>query len=464
MKSSIYLSIILITSSISYADYVLKYKAVDPSAIKFVDEQGNEVDKSWKEITPVYSEWVNKGDIYDCQNWYPEVNTIPYGEEFIQYSEDCKQKQSRTMQRKEQQLSTGIIRDKGSLINLEQVLNGIFNSRTNTGTMGTWYSIEPVYSEWIDLSTVYDCSNWSPSPSTVTFGQLFTQTATDCKLNQIRTKQEREQQHGTYEIRNVGELITENRTLNEQISTRNSIGEKEEWIATTPTYSEWTNVGTIYGCLVWTPETNTIDNGQSFTQTATDCKQDQTRTRQDREQEVNTLSYRDVGELITENQTLTNQTNTRSAVGTKPTGFAYYRILIETPVSGSYAQLVEVEFLNSAGDDLFDLYTVQASQSSFYGSEASYGGHRTIDNMFGNNKWTSSYGQQYNSWVSYKFPAGVSPKTLTITNYSSTSESARQPKDFQIQYSSDGINWVMLKRFTGVSTWAASEKKSFSLQ
>jgi hypothetical protein len=464
MKSSIYLSIILITSSISYADYVLKYEAVEPSSIKFVDSQGNEVDKSWKEITPIISEWLNFGDIYDCQNWYPNENTIPYGESFVQYSDNCKQKQNRNVQRREEQISTGIVRNKGSLITEEQILTGIFNSRNYVGTMGTWYSIEPAYSEWLNSGLVYDCITWTPSTNTVDYGVEFIQTSNDCKIDQYRTKQDREQQYGTYEIRNVGEMIIENRTLNNQISTRQSIGDKEEWVLSTPTYSDWVNSGEKYDCITWTPDPATIDNGQSFTQTSNDCKQNQTRTKQDREQEVNTLEYRNVGELITETQILENQTNTRESVGTKPTGFAYYRIFIEAPVSAAYSQIVELELLNSNGVDLFDLYSVQTSQSSFYSSEASYGGQKTIDNMFGNNKWTSANGAQFNSWVSYRFPVGVSPKTLTITNYSSTSESSRQPKDFQIQYSSDGVNWIMIKRFTGVTSWAASEKKTFSLQ
>jgi len=46
-------------------------------------------------------------------------------------------------------------------------------------------------------------------------------------------------------------------------------------------------------------------------------EQDQTRTRQNREQETTTLVYRNVGSPITEIQTLNNQTNTKTATGTK---------------------------------------------------------------------------------------------------------------------------------------------------
>ena len=56
-------------------------------------------------------------------------------------------------------------------------------------------------------------------------------------------------------------------------------------------------------------------------------------------------------------------------------------------------------------------------------------------------------------------------KTLTITNYHSTTESNRQPRNFRVQFSTDnGLTWNTMKSFTGVSSWAASEKKTFSLE
>jgi hypothetical protein len=151
----------------------------------------------------------------------------------------------------------------------------------------------------------------------VTIGQNFTQTATDCEQDQTRTRQNREQETTTLVYRNSGSLVTENQTLSNQTSTRNAVGTKETWVATTPVYTSWVNSGGIYGCSNWSPATSTVTSGQTFTQTATDCEQDQTRTRQNREQETTTLVYRNVGGLITENQTLTNQNSSRSATGTK---------------------------------------------------------------------------------------------------------------------------------------------------
>ena len=90
----------------------------------------------------------------------------------------------------------------------------------------------------------------------------------------------------------------------------------QNWVATTPTYTAWVNSGALYGCT-WTPDPSTVNSGVSFTQNATNCSQNQTRNRQNREQETTTLAIRNTGAVIVENQTLTNQSNSRSSVGTK---------------------------------------------------------------------------------------------------------------------------------------------------
>lgn len=92
----------------------------------------------------------------------------------------------------------------------------------------------------------------------------------------------------------------------------------EEWLAATPSYTSWIDDGGLYGCSNWTPDPSTVTLGDAFTQTGSDCSQNQTRTKQDREQETTTLAYRNVGTPITESNILTGLTDTRSATGTKP--------------------------------------------------------------------------------------------------------------------------------------------------
>lgn len=90
----------------------------------------------------------------------------------------------------------------------------------------------------------------------------------------------------------------------------------ENWQPTEPLLGEWINNGAIYGCSNWTPATSTKPIGFIFQQTADDCKQDQTTTKQDREKETTTLAYRNVGQPTTATRTLAAQSS-RQATGTQ---------------------------------------------------------------------------------------------------------------------------------------------------
>lgn len=86
------------------------------------------------------------------------------------------------------------------------------------------------------------------------------------------------------------------------------------WIATDPIITEWIASGEAYDCTL-TPKSEDIYKGEPFTQTSTNCKQDQTRTVQ--QQETNTIETRAVGEPATENQTIyITETSTKEEIGT----------------------------------------------------------------------------------------------------------------------------------------------------
>lgn len=89
-----------------------------------------------------------------------------------------------------------------------------------------------------------------------------------------------------------------------------NLGNTENWVPTSPIYTSWSNSGNVFGCTNWSPIVTDFSAGQSVTQTATDCQQQQTRTRQNREQETTSLAYRNVGAPITETQLI-------STIGTR---------------------------------------------------------------------------------------------------------------------------------------------------
>lgn len=89
----------------------------------------------------------------------------------------------------------------------------------------------------------------------------------------------------------------------------------ENWQPAEALYNNWVNQGDIYGCSNWTPATSTQPIGVIFQQTANDCKQDQTTTKQDREQETKTLAYRNVEAPVSMTKTIT-ASSTITATGT----------------------------------------------------------------------------------------------------------------------------------------------------
>jgi len=287
----------------------------------------------WKEASPLYGEWISVGTVYGCTNWSPAPSTVNIGRTYTQSASDCKQDQARTVQDRELETYSGAVRNVGEPYTEARTVTAA-SSRQAVGTLETWQATDPTYTAWANAGAVYGCTNWSPAPETVTIGQAFTQTATDCKQDQTRSRQERQRETTTGEIRNVGVPVTETRTIAAS-STRQAQGTKETWTATTPTYTDWMNSGAVYACSDWSPATSTVTIGQAFTQAATDCKQDQTRKRQDREREGTTGEIRNVGNPVTETQTI-KASSTRQATGTKETWAA------TTPTYTSWVNAGEV--------------------------------------------------------------------------------------------------------------------------
>jgi hypothetical protein len=276
----------------------------------------------WVTASSVYSEWLNNGAVRNCQNWSPDTSAVPIGQLFVQTANDCEQDQVRTVQPREQSTKTQAYRDVGVPTTELRTVNASLQ-RDAVGTQESWMTASPFFTEWVNEGGIYECKTWSPDPSTVAVGQAFTQTANDCKQNQTRTRQDREQEVVTLEYRDIGDPVLESRIIAASQS-RASVGSKETWIAATPVYGAWANSGSVYGCSNWSPDPSTVNSGVSFTQNATDCKIDQTRSKQDREQETTTLAYRNVGSVQTETQTLTGQASSRQAVGTKSARVCLY--------------------------------------------------------------------------------------------------------------------------------------------
>ncbi len=76
-----------------------------------------------------------------------------------------------------------------------------------------WVAIASLFTAWANNGSPYNCSAWSPGPSTVSAGVAFTQSAT-CNQAQLAYRQDREQSTTTGAIRNVGNPVPLSQIIN----------------------------------------------------------------------------------------------------------------------------------------------------------------------------------------------------------------------------------------------------------
>lgn len=143
---------------------------------------------------------------------------------------------------------------------VSKVLNGVTKSASKTVsvTIQKWTATTATYSAWGNTSVAYNCSNWAPSPWAYSGRTQFTQTASNCVVDQSRTRQDRQIEATSKAIRNVGAVVTETQTVGGQSSSRSYLHD----------FNDWWDVGGYYNCSAWTPDASTVDSGTAFTQTA----------------------------------------------------------------------------------------------------------------------------------------------------------------------------------------------------
>lgn len=66
------------------------------------------------------------------------------------------------------------------------------------------------------------------------------------------------------------------------------------------------------------------------------------------------------------------------------------------------------------------------------------------------------------SWLAYQMPAASSIRSVSIQAGDTAARAARAPKDFAIQYSTDGASWTTAYVFNGETGWALGETRVFN--
>lgn len=236
-----------------------------------------------------WSEWVNDGAVTSCSNWSPSPSTVNLGDSYTQ-SRSCSQAQKSqrdiydVWKSGKQTLNRVEPRSQTITVNQTQGATGSKDYITTTSN-GSW-------SAWSDDGGQYNCSGWSPSPSSQTSN--FTQSQS-CKQNQKRTRT-------IYNVWKSGKKTaksteTGSQTVNET-NTR----------SVTVSWSAWSNDGGVTGCSGWSPSPSTVNAGTTFTQSRS-CTQPRKRTR-----------YYKVGSSTISSATESGSTSvsqSQSATGTK---------------------------------------------------------------------------------------------------------------------------------------------------
>lgn len=234
------------------------------------------------------SDWKNIGEVYGCTNWSPMVSTISAGVEFQQTATDCKQDRERTVANTKET----------ETIDMNQTRNAV-------GILSEWTPVP--LPDW-ELDYAYYSCTWGPSPATITESTTFNQTADNCKTDYWRHVYPKEMNTATGEIRDAGQDYEEYRVE------ENVHGIRPYTVALT----EWKDTVFYNGCQNWAPAVDTVNKGTQFTQTATDCKREQERSRQESYIDPS-VNYKFVLQPTKEKRwSETPYTLTRSAFGTKP--------------------------------------------------------------------------------------------------------------------------------------------------
>lgn len=71
----------------------------------------------------------------------------------------------------------------------------------------TFTPTDPLVSDWANIGSLYECSNYTPDASDFDTGVVFTQTTDNCKIDQERTIQQRQISSVTHAVSNVGDAV-----------------------------------------------------------------------------------------------------------------------------------------------------------------------------------------------------------------------------------------------------------------
>ena len=156
MKKSILTSLTALAISTAQAGFIIK-TPLEQAQGGQLPNGSIRITSNWSNAPTVYGEWIDQGQPYDCNNWFPADSTVPMDETFTQTATDCSQDQTRTAQDQEVETISGIVRDKGSPYNQQRTITAS-STRDSVGTlMSSWEQ----FAQEKGLSKTWNDLKWS---------------------------------------------------------------------------------------------------------------------------------------------------------------------------------------------------------------------------------------------------------------------------------------------------------------
>lgn len=136
----------------------------------------------------------------------------------------------------------------------------------------------------------------------------------------------------------------------------------------------------------------------------------------------------------------------------------YWRVNISATNGGTISHVSYLRFFGPAGGSDTDEITALSGGDLSSG----YANTKAFTQLYDeSDRWISS---GIPGWIGLEF-IGAQPSitSVEISGDNFSDHMNQMPKDFTIEYSSDGINWVVAKEFSGITDWSPATPKRFDL-
>jgi len=143
-----------------------------------------------------------------------------------------------------------------------------------------------------------------------------------------------------------------------------------------------------------------------------------------------------------------------------PENAAYWRINVTLNNQGAYTAvaITDITWKNAQGDAI-------VTNSAVFSASAVAGGNTAAKAYDGTSttNWASTGALP--QWIDCQFLNPVIPYSVDIKgNNSSPDQAVNAIKDFDIQYSTDGISYTTIASYSGETAWATNETRNFVVQ